>query len=187
MEFLKKIYFSLFEFNKNILPAIDNPSANKAYINVVCAIEIILFALIAILIIRWFIKQLILSSSGTKKNKIVNYSGGFRRRFERVVTNVPVEYRLDKDGEYSKGVCKDISFHGMKLEINDTNPQLHQRVEIVLDGKKMRLPSKDRIKVGGFIVRVVKKKNKVFDVGIEFYHLFKNQLELIESLMEKKR
>jgi len=186
MEYFVKFYDYLFQVNHNFLPLLENDSINKVYIHSMCVIEIVFVVLLVI----WFFKVLFSPLNGlfkSSKTKTVSYSGGFRRRFERVNTNVPVEYRLDRDGEYSKGICRDISLHGMKLELNADDPQLHQRVEVVIDGKRLRLPSKERIKIGGFIVRVVKKKNKVFDVGVEFYHLFKNQMQLIESLMKKKK
>ena len=75
------------------------------------------------------------------------------------------------------------SLHGMKIEIDEEVPDIHQRVEFVLDGKKLKLNSNDRVRIGGFVVRVVEKKTKrSIDIGVEFYHLFRKQLSSSISL-----
>ncbi len=175
-KFLIRTLSKLYNFNKIWLPYVS-PEIEDAYIAIVSIAEVIIAAVLIYKIFSLLFKGIFCFVSS--KPKAVVYSGGFRRRFERVNADIKVEYRFNKETKYCTGVCKDISLHGMKLEIKNETPEVHQRLEIVIDGKKLKLKTKERVKIGGFVVRVVHKKGGLCDIGVEFYHLFRPQAELI--------
>ena len=180
MELLKDIYFRLLELNQTWVPFKEQ--MDIIFYHVLVFIELLLFLLLFVKIMKWLIRDLFKDN----KKVIPHSEGGFRRRYERVEAGLGVEYRFDKTGEYKTGICKDISLNGMKIAINDDMPEINQRVEFVLDGKSMKLSNKERVKIGGFVVRVVEENSKkTYDLGIEFYHLFKNQAEMIEAIIKK--
>lgn len=185
-ELITFFFTSLYEFNKSWAPSVAE-DLKGTYLLVITVIEVIIIFLILIKLISFLFRGLF-SQGSVKKGEDVNYAGGFRRRFNRVPANAKVDYRLDSKETFKEGVLQDISLHGMKIEVNEEMPEMHQRIEFVMDGKNLKLKKDDRVKIGGFIVRVVEKKtNKSYDLGVEFYHLFRNQTEMIEAFIEKKK
>ena len=182
MNILKILYCKLVELNISWCPFYKE-GGDEAVLHILSAVEIV-FVLLVITSIFF----LIIKRERKRKAQNTQPTGGFRRRYERVSTDMKMEYRFEKEGEYKEGVLKDICLNGLKIEVNDDMPEVHQRVEFVLDGKKLKLKNEERVKIGGFVVRAVEKKSdKAYDLGIEFYHLFRNQEEMIEAIIKKKK
>ncbi len=187
---MKELFLQIFDKLTDINKAVTSSFAeglNESYFEILAVIEIFLILVIIFKMLTSFFSGSF--RSHRKKDKgDTSRAGGFRRRFDRVSTDIDLDYRLEKEGEYKHGVCRDISVHGMKIEIENENPEIHQRVEFVLDGKKLKLKNDDRVKIGGFVVRVVEKGGKhSYDIGVEFYHLFRKQQEMIEAIIAKKK
>jgi hypothetical protein len=185
MDLLKGLFFIIVEFNRAWVPFYDK-SLGDIYLYIITLFEFVL----AILLLFYFFYLVIKDISGSsKKDALPQVAGGFRRRFERIPVDLKIDYRFDSQEEFKKGICKDLSVKGLRIEIDeDSVPDLKQRVEFVLDGRQLKLNKDERVKVGGFVVRVIDKKtNKSVDIGVEFFHLLKHQHEMIEAVINKMK
>jgi hypothetical protein len=185
MDLLKGLFFKIVEFNRVWVPFYDK-SLGDTYLYIITFFEFLL----ALLLLFYFFYLVIKDISGSsKKDALPQGAGGFRRRFERIPVDIKLDYRFDSEEEFKRGICKDLSIKGLRIEIDeDSVPDLKQRVEFVLDGRQMKLKKDERVKVGGFVVRVIDKKtNKSVDIGVEFFHLLRHQHEMIEAVINKMK
>lgn len=138
------------------------------------------------------------SKTATKKplpGKVLDKSGSslegriVSRHFDRTEMNIKALQKITFTTEENdtQRTCKilDLSLSGLKCQVN----------EYMEKGTKMRFkfPNMDdklnleTFNVSGQIVRCDANKDKSFNYGIKFFHVFSRDLELLKILINKKK